>query len=242
MIDVECKAKSLFIKNILFVHQDGGKDSFMLSQQNNRSLSRNSLEWIRETSEILEYPELTTSRSIYRFFISQQSITPKIEQEFPDLPWSIFWQNLQKNFLSSETKHSLYILFNDLIPTKSKLFRHNVRGTVDNICESCSKVDTSKHRVKLCVSSSRVWAWINETINKKLKIAIQDPEEMFGKEIGDNHFQSKVALWLTAEGVHYNLIAYGEGSLEEFVNLVREKRWNNRTLFKKVFEKWITVL
>lgn len=242
LIDVECKAKSLFIKNVLFVHQDGDKDSFMLSQQNNRSLGRNSLEWIRESSEISKYPGLTTSKSIYRFLISQHGITPKIEQEFPDLPWNMFWQNLHKNFLSSEVKHSLYILFNDLIPTKSKLFRHKVRGTVDNTCESCFKVDTSKHRIKLCLSSRKVWAWIKETIVQKLKIAIEDPEEMFGKDIEDKHLQSKVALWLTAEGVHYNLIAYGEGSLEEFVNLVREKRWNNRTMFKKVFGKWITAV
>lgn len=114
MIGVESKAKSLFMKNILFVHQDGDKDSFMLFLQNNRSLSRNSLNWIRETNEILDYSDLNTSKSIYRFLISQQKITPKIEQEFPDLPWNVFWQNLNKNFICSDTKHSLYVLFNDI--------------------------------------------------------------------------------------------------------------------------------
>lgn len=86
LIDVEIKAKSLFMKNILFVHQDEDKDSFMLSQQNNRSLSRNSLNWIRETNNF----------RLFRFKFKQKHI-------------SIFNQP-RKNYTKNRTRISRFAM------------------------------------------------------------------------------------------------------------------------------------
>lgn len=237
LVDVESKCKALFVKNILFPSQDGIKDSFMLSQQTNNTLSRNSREWLSLAEEISNDTDLNTSKKIYRLLISKQNIKIKIATEFPELPWQNYWQNIQSNFISSEEKHSLFIMLNDLIPTKAKLFRHKVRDTNTNLCEYCNKLDTSKHRIKLCSSSRLVWNSVKTTIIRKLGLDIVDPEELLGKTFKNE--KEKLGLWLVVEAIAYNLKNFGNGTVADFECKVREKRWNNKKFYDRVFGKWI---
>lgn len=241
LIDVEIKVKALFIKGILQPSQVAGRDNFMLSLQKSALLTRNTKEWIREATNVMLIKDITTCKQIYNFFISQRNITPKITIKFPNLHWEVFWQNMNKNFISSNEKHTLFLMFNDIIPSKEKLFKNRVAGTVNNLCVNCGNIDTTRHRVKLCLESKLIWEWILQTIKEKLKINLSDPEDILFRVINNDQHQSKVALWLTCLGISYNL-QKNVKSVSKFKETIYELRWTNRLNYKKSFGRWINVL
>lgn len=242
LIDVESKTKSLFIKNILFGCQNSGKDNFMISQKNNPCLTRNAREWLTCAITDKNFTDMGTSYKIYNYLLSIQNIKPKIVEKYPTLDWESRWNNLNKKFISSEEKHSLYLIFNDIVPTKVKLLSCKVKGVDNNVCTLCGKEDTLEHRIKKCQKNEEIWNWIQEVIISKLKISIRDPEEILNRSIESNQYQSKTALWLVAQGISYNLYKNGKQSLPDFTKMLREKRWNNVALFRKEFKHWINLL
>lgn len=241
VIDIDSKTKSMFIKNILKGNQNGGKDNFMLRQEYNQSISRNARDLIRTAHDTEQCIDVTTCKTIYNFFISQQNIIPRITLKFPNKPWEILWQNLNQKFLSSDVKHFIFLVINDIIPSKEKLCDKRIQGNSDKTCNSCGRIDTIEHRFKTCGSSETIWKWITRNIKEKLKISINDPTDMLGRVIGNNQYQSKVALWLATLGIAYNL-KNSKSSLEKFIDTVREKRWENRKLYENSFKRWINVL
>ena len=64
---------------------------------------------------------------------------------------------------------------------------------------------------------------------------------MLGRIIENNQYQSKVALWLTLIGIAYNLKT-STRTLQDFVQIIREIRWNNRKQFEHSFKRWINVI
>lgn len=135
----------------------------------------------------------------------------------------------------------MFLVINDIIPTKEKLLDKKIRGTTDNKCNHCGKVDSVEHRFKSCGNSYAIWNWIRDTIKNKLKICINDPVDMLGRIIENNQYQSKVALWLTLIGIAYNLKT-STRTLQDFVQIIREIRWNNRKQFEHSFNRWINVI
>lgn len=182
LIDVESKMKALFIKNLVFMQGDQPVDNFMMEQKSNKQVTRNTREWIILAEEKKEYPRSNTCILIYRSLIQELNITPKIEQELPNLEWEIIWENVHQNFLSTNGKNSLFMTLNDIVPCKDKLFRHAIRGTSTNLCEYCGVVDSSKHRIKECKTSKVIWEWVSLTIINKMNIQISDPEELIVKK------------------------------------------------------------
>lgn len=240
LVDVESKMKALFVKNILF-HQNNRRDSFILAQ-NSRTLTRNALEWISNAQEVADHDNLTSSKLIYSFFLSKKNIFPKIQLKLPNNPWEIFWENLNKNYLDSNTKQALFLMFNDIVPTKEKLFKHKIRGTDNNLCNTCGLVDSVKHRIQMCKGSKIVWEWVALKIKNGLKLNIEDPEKILGKEINVKNLQSKTCLWLVTNAIEYNLKHFAEGNVMKFQRFLYDKRWNLQKCYVKEFGKWVNVL
>lgn len=241
LIDAENKMKSLFIKSILHRDQNGRKDDFIITQAHSRSITRNAKEWIFEASDVEKILTDPSSRMIYNYLLSKQNISPKIENKHPDKSWDFCWQNLSSNFIGSEEKHYLFLMLNEIVATKSKLYEKNISGAIDSKCEVCGRTDTLEHRIKLCKDSKIIWDWITSSIREKLKLAVNDPEEILFRNIQKEQYQSKVALWLTTLAISFNL-KDKQKNLENFINIIREKRWNNRQWYRLSFNRWINVL
>lgn len=241
LIDVESKMKALFIKNLIFIQGEHPVDNFMLAQKTNNKLPRNTREWIVLAEEKRQYDRSNTCNLIYKSLINDLNIVPKIETELPNINWQTVWQNMQHGFLSTDGKHAMFVTFNDIVPYKDKLLRHGIRGTISNICESCGKVDSSKHRIKECIRSKKIWAWVTKTMQNKMKLKITDPEEIICTKINKKALNQKAGLYLCTEAMAYNLMYFDSGSLYHFESKIREKRWNNKDLFKRHFGVFMNI-
>ena len=114
--DVECKAKSLFIRNILYMRKESQQniDEFMLQQNNNRTVTRNTREWLQVAQRVKQQNTLSTTSLIYAYLLNEKNITPKIQDRLPNINWESIWENMNQNFLSTSAKSSLFLILNDL--------------------------------------------------------------------------------------------------------------------------------
>lgn len=237
--DPEVKAQSLFVKNIIFAFNDE-KDSFMLAQTRNKSLTRNARAWLDLASELSNFSYLDSCKSFYNFLLQKRNTIPKVERENPEFSWEIIWENISKNFLSSYAKEALYMVYNNLVPNRSKMFRLKVRGVVDNLCEICNNVDSTEHRIKNCKNTRPVWEWVEEIISKRLKLVVEDPEEIMQMSIVTS-MKRKACLWLVAEVICFNLKNTKNATVKDFQHHIRKIRWNFREVFKKHFGNLLNI-
>lgn len=244
--DVEFKSKSLFIKNILYTKNDSDHqiDEFMMNLASSRNLTRNAREWLAIARNLETNAELNTSKSIYCYLVNETNVTPRIQTDLPNVSWEILFENFSKSFLSSEHKTAIYVMVNDLIPTRSKMYNHRVTGINSPFCNICGRLDTLKHRIKACDSTSVIWCWTKSVIQTQMKIQIDDPEELLTWQIGEKCYRLKAALWLTVEAIKFNLNHVGgtdSDCLTAFKEGIREARWNNKESFAKSFKGFLNV-
>lgn len=241
LIDIESKAKALFIKNILCSRRTETVDEFMIEQSTNKNLSRNTCEWIKLAIK-LKNENIETSKQIYDRLIDKMNITIKQQEKKPNFEWENIFENSNQNFLSSESRSSLFMVLRDLVPCKSKLFRHKVRGIDSPTCDSCGRIDDVDHRIKSCIGSSVVWNWLNAIIKNQFRINIDDAQDMLSFRISDRNCKFKAALWLIVETMKYCITKYNDGNVEELKTKICVMRWNNKHLFKKHFKKYMYLL
>lgn len=239
LIDPESQCKALFIRNLLF---DGSTkvNHFLLKQSNLRSLSMNAKKWIEEARKLENHTCVENNKTLYNYFINEMKIQPNVQEKFPHFWWDCIWQNINHSFLSLSTRSILYLIFNDVIPNKAKMYIYTDK--VDhNLCEICHKPDTNIHRIKECHQSGIIWNWIRDIIEKRLKLKLRSPEEILYNGITKKNYLKKAALYLVAEAMAYNIIHYKKPSLFSFKKLIREARWNNKNVFRAVFKSCLNI-
>lgn len=238
--DVESKTKSLFIKNLLFAkNASPSVDEYMIAQNHNRHLTRNAREWICLSIELKPRKVLNTSKLFYNYFIDQLNIKPRMQTELPNLDWETIFENLDKKFISSNAKTYLFSVLNELIPTRSKMYRHKIAGIDSPICLLCGNLDSITHRIKSCGSSAVIWNWISNIILIRFRIDISDPEELIALKWNPKNWHRNAGLWLVLEALRFNVNNYGlngMGCLDKFKKEIRDARWNNRIVFLKYFK------
>lgn len=214
----------------------------MMIQNHNNFLTANAREWLSYALEITSNPLLTSTKSIYNALLAEQSCIVKVEKEMPDLQWDIVWENFSKSFLSSNAKEGLYMCLNDIVSTKVKQFRNQIRGISSDSCEFCGQLDTTEHRVKQCIGSEEIWSWIHELIVKRLKLSFDDPEEIIGVSMNTAACQEKAALWFVCEAIAFNLKNFGRNNrMYKFQQYLRQQRWNNKDAVQKCFKNCLYV-
>lgn len=241
LVDVESKAKTLFIKNILFSGKNATIDQFMIEQVTNKNLTRNTREWIKQA---VEYKDtgFKTSKQLYDDLITKLNIKIKQQEKNPNLQWENMFENVNQNFLSSESKSTLFLVLRDIIPCKSKLYRHRVRGIDLPTCDSCERIDSVDHRIKICSGSTIIWNWLNNAIKTKFKINVTDALDLLQCSISNNNCKYKAALWLVVETITYCIMYYSNGCIDDLKHKISIKRWNNKTIFSKQFKHYMYLL
>lgn len=239
LFDPESQCKALFIRSLLF--NSGEKNNhFLMTLGNNNMLSLNGKKWIEEAKKLSNDSCIENNRCLYNYFINEMEIKPLIQEKYPHLWWDCIWENINQSFLSSNARSILYLIFNDVIPNKVKMY--NYTDKVDNnLCEICKKPDTNIHRIKECNHSGLVWKWIETIIAKSIKIKLRAPEEILYNGISRKAHKKKAALFIVAEAMAYNVINYKNPSLYSFQKIIRDYRWNNRRAFNINFKTYLNI-
>ncbi|KAL1380222.1 hypothetical protein pipiens_001423 [Culex pipiens pipiens] len=147
-------ANRLHAKNVLY-GKDGEekKDLSLLKFGKKDVLGRNTKDWLVEAEELGSSYTLNTVRLLYCYHVDQRRTVPKIEEKLTDLDWENLWNNLSHNFLTSDSRSTLFLLYNDLLLNKDKLYEYKIGRVADNICEICGKKDNNFHRLRECDAS-----------------------------------------------------------------------------------------
>lgn len=164
LTDVGNKIKALFIRDILYTSVKNGSipsQEFLFKNRNKLKLER--------TFNIYRIQFLNTTKQIYLYLIENMRILPAVEVKNTNIIWQNVWLNLNMKFIDSNLKTAIYYFMNGIVPTRSKLIRHKIRGTEDDNCKICDKLDDAEHRLKTCQNSINVWKFVLELLEKKIK-------------------------------------------------------------------------
>lgn len=238
LIDPENQCKSLFIRGLI-IRSGERYDHYLLTTNNISFLSLNAKKWI-DYAKGLDNNQCYNNRELYWSFLNASVIKPSIEEKYPNFWWECIWENISKNFLSTYARSMLYLIFNDVIPNKVKMYNYTDRVDNDR-CNICNKPDTNFHRIKECIKSNVVWNWVKDIIKNRLKINLNNPEEILYYGISKENYRRKAALWLVAEAISYNVIHYKNPSLFCFQKRIRELRWNYRHAFAYNFKNFLNL-
>lgn len=241
LVDPEAKAKALFIKTVLYgTGKDQIEDTTLLNFSKKQALSRNTREWLDLALSLKPNPTSTSVQTLYRHFVNENRTTPKVEQHFPAVDWHQLWENLGHGFLSSESRSQMFLLYNDLVVSKEKLFKYNIGRLTDDLCEWCGVPESNEHKIKHCVRSKEIWSWLEETLTDRLGIC-GDPEDVLSRQINERNRKEKAALWLTMFVMSYVVKKYPNTSLYCVQKGIRDSRWNNRNYFRQCFGNELNV-
>jgi hypothetical protein len=123
LINVDLKAKALFIKNLLTIPND-----YIYANSARLCLGRNA----RQCSQCavdFDRPNQITTKMIYEDLIFNLNVVPRVETTYPAVDWKKVWQNLSSNFTPTDWKMTMYQVLNDVIPNNVKLKKHRIPGT-----------------------------------------------------------------------------------------------------------------
>lgn len=243
LIDVGNKIKALFIRNVLYSSAKNGSvpsQDFLFKNRNKLKLGRTYNTYIKDAENLVRFPFLNCTKQIYLYLIDSMQIHPVIELKNTNIVWQNIWTNLNMKFIDSNLKTVLYYYVNGIVPTRSKLFKNNIRGTEDNTCKVCGKVDDAEHRLKTCKTSINVWNFVQEVIKKKLRIPVADPTELLDKTISRNN--EKLGLWIVVNAISYNLKHFTSSNVMEFQQIINEGLYQRTQYFEKEFGNYVSLI
>lgn len=239
LIDPETQCKSLFVRGLLFKNNTV-YNHYLMSTDNLKGLSLNTQRFIQKAKEIKNQPHLVTNKQMYDYMIDKLNIEVKVEKKYPQIQWEQVWENINQNFLTLSSRSTLYEIFNDIIPNKIKLF-NNISNTENYLCDVCGKPDNNIHRIINCTKTKIIWKWVTEIVKKRFRIQVESPHLILYYGIAKNNCKMKAALWLVCEAIAYNVKNHKNPSLFIFQKEIRDYRWNNYSLYKKHFKKYLNI-
>jgi hypothetical protein len=93
LINVDLKAKALFIKNLLTMPND-----YIYANSARLGLGRNTRDW-SQCAVDFDRPNQVTTKMIYEDLIFNLNVAPRVETTYPPVDWKKVWQNLSSNFI-----------------------------------------------------------------------------------------------------------------------------------------------
>lgn len=243
LIHVGMKIKALFIRNMLYTSAKNGStpsQDFLFRNRKSLKLGRTFGIYGKEAENLVGKTNLNTTKQIYTHFIDSLQIQPAVVLKNVNFTWENIWLNLNMKFIDSNLRVALYYYINDIIPTRSKLFKHKIRGTDDDICSVCGTTDDLNHRLKSCTSSFTIWSYVKEQITTNLRINVADPLEIIDKSLGKKN--EKLGFWILGNAINYNLKNYTNGTLETFKNILCFELNRRKQYLDKEFSNYTNCL
>jgi hypothetical protein len=102
-----------------------------------------------------------------------------------------------------------------------KLKKHHISNQ-SPICRACGNVENTK---------DMHWMWIPNKLWQQFYVNVDDPEELLVKNLKEE----EAGLWFVMAGIHYNFHNFRDGTLNDFLNLIRVSRLLNKEHLKRRF-------
>jgi hypothetical protein len=222
---VELKTKSLFLRANLFKKVE---DIF----------ARNLQEAFTSADEVLTRNLLST-KLIYLTLLERQGFTNYIETKYTQINFNKIWKNLSANYLASDWRATTYRVVNDVITNSQKLRAH-CTGDENVFCSRCNYLDNrnSVHRLKKCIEAREIWYWLTSLLRTRLNLTISDPEELLVMNLDKKH---EAVLWFLTAAIHYNVLHFCNGNLNQFKNMVMNTRFRlaQKDILTRKFDRTI---
>jgi hypothetical protein len=164
---------------------------------------------------------LSSTKLIYLTLLERQEFTNYIETKYTQINFNQIWKNLSANYLPSDWRATTYLVVNDVFPNTLKLRAHRI-GDGNVFCSRCNYLDNNLHRLKKCIGAREIWYWLTSLLGTILNLTISDPEELLVMNLDKKH---EADLWFFTTAIHYNVLYFCDGNLNQFKNMVRNTRW-----------------
>jgi hypothetical protein len=76
--------------------------------------------------------------------------------------------------------------------------------------------------LKKCIGAREIWYRLTSLLKTRLNLTISDPGELLVMNLDKKH---EVGLWFLTVAIHYNILHFCDGNLNQFKNMVRNTRW-----------------
>jgi hypothetical protein len=114
-----------------------------------------------------------------------------------------------------------------VIPNSQKLRAHRIEdGNV--FCSRCNYLDNNVYHLKKCIGAREIWIWLTSLLRTRLNLTISDPEELLVMNLDRKH---EAGLWFFNAAIHYNVLHFCDGNLNQFKNMVRNTNDGPRKIF-----------
>jgi hypothetical protein len=198
--------------------------------------TRNMKEW-SEKANNFQTGTVQTAKMIYTQLLDPGNYKSRIEMKFGNVGWKRIWKNACKNFIPTDWQATAFLVLNDVVANAVKLQRHRI-GNESPICSVCGNVDNNVHRLKLCEGSRLVWMWVADKLWRRLSVNADDPEELLVKNL---NLEEEAGLWFVMAAIHDNFLNFRNGTVKDFLNMIREARWLNREHLELKFGRLLRV-
>jgi hypothetical protein len=238
LTSVELKTKSLFLRANLFKKVENifvDREDFLLVEKNTIRLPRNVQEAFTSADEVLTR-NLSSTKLIYLTLLERQGFTNYIETKYTQINFNQIWKNLSANYLPSNWRATTYLVVNDVIPNSQKLRAHRIGGG-NVFCTRCNYLDNNVHRLK-CIGAREIWCWLTNLLRTRLNLTISDPEELLVMNLDKKH---EAGLWFLTAAIHYNVLHFCGGNLNQFKNMVRNTRWAKKDILTRKFGNLLNI-
>jgi hypothetical protein len=226
--------KALFMKNLLFKNVDNimvASQDFLFHERRYLAMTtRNMKEWVEQANNF-QTGIVQTAKMIYLQLLRPEEHKPRIEIKFVDVRWKRIWKNTCMNFIPTDWQATAFLVLNDAVANAVKLKKHHISNE-SPICSACGNVDNNIHRLKLCLGSRIIWMWIANKLWQRLNVNVNDPEELLVKNLKK---EEEAGMWFVMAAIHYNFHNFRDGTLNDFLNLIRVSRLLNKEYLERRF-------
>jgi hypothetical protein len=236
LTNVELKTKSFFLRANLFKKVEDifvEREDFLFVERNIIRLPRNVQEAFTSADEVLRR-NLLSSKLIDLTLLERQRFTSYIETKYTQINFNQTWKNLNANYLPSDWRATTYLVVN-LIPNSHRAHRIG-HGNV--FCSRCYYLNNNVHRLKKCIGARGIWIWLTSLLRTRLNLTISDHEELLVMNLDKKH---ETGLWFLTAAIHYNVLHFCDGNLNQFKNIVRNTKWAKKDILTKKFGNFLNI-
>jgi hypothetical protein len=84
----------------------------------------------------------------------------------------------------------------------------------------------------------KIWYWLTSLLRTRLNLTITDSEELLAMNLDKKH---EAGLWFLTAAIHYNIVHFCDGNLNQFKDMVRNSRWAKKDILTKKFGNLLNI-
>ena len=111
---------------------------------------------------------INSTRGFYKPWYDDSTRIPRVQQKYPDRPWTQIWKYFALPQINTDWKTSAYCIIIEIILIIDNQKRHGMRQS--DLCINCASPDTLSRRITQCLGANIVWKWVSNKVKLITKI------------------------------------------------------------------------